>query len=139
MAFPFDIFHAEIIRTVLEGEKERCAAKEEFGTILENLNGPADIEKYDGLVQKAFLHVNAETKLESIGFRVGRQLVEKVSKEAPKLVTELEIVKFICKDFWSSVFGKQVDNLRTNHQVSLNFHFFFHFHTKNYTYTVSGI
>lgn len=37
------------------------------------------------------LQANAETKLESIGFRVGRQLVEKVSKESPKLVTELEV------------------------------------------------
>uniref|UniRef100_A0A1I7U825 Trafficking protein particle complex subunit 6B n=1 Tax=Caenorhabditis tropicalis TaxID=1561998 RepID=A0A1I7U825_9PELO len=116
MAFPFDILHSEIIRTALEGEKERCEAREKFGTIVENLNGPIDIDKYENLVQKAFLHANAETKLESIGYRVGRQLVEKVSKEAPKLVTELEIVKFICKDFWSSVFGKQVDNLRTNHQ-----------------------
>ncbi|VDM81553.1 unnamed protein product [Strongylus vulgaris] len=26
------------------------------------------------------------------------------------------VVKFICKEFWSAVFGKQVDNLRTNHQ-----------------------
>lgn len=116
MAFPFDILHSEIIRTALEGEKERCEAKEQFGTLIENLNGSADIEKYESLVRKAFLHSNAETKLESIGFRVGRQLVEKVSKETPKLVTELEVVKFICKDFWTSVFGKQVDNLRTNHQ-----------------------
>ena len=28
-----------------------------------------------------------------------------------------QIVKFICKEFWSNVFGKQVDNLRTNHAV----------------------
>ena len=25
-------------------------------------------------------------------------------------------MKFICKDFWSIVFKKQIDNLRTNHQ-----------------------
>ena len=25
-------------------------------------------------------------------------------------------MKFICKDFWTSVFRKQIDNLRTNHQ-----------------------
>ena len=25
-------------------------------------------------------------------------------------------MKAICKDFWSAVFKKQVDNLRTNHQ-----------------------
>lgn len=27
-------------------------------------------------------------------------------------------MKFICKDFWTSVFRKQIDNLRTNHQVT---------------------
>lgn len=25
-------------------------------------------------------------------------------------------MKAVCKDFWSAVFKKQVDNLRTNHQ-----------------------
>lgn len=30
-------------------------------------------------------------------------------------------MKFICKDFWTCVFKKQIDNLRTNHQVRLNF------------------
>uniref|UniRef100_A0A8D2PW39 Trafficking protein particle complex 6B n=1 Tax=Zosterops lateralis melanops TaxID=1220523 RepID=A0A8D2PW39_ZOSLA len=29
---------------------------------------------------------------------------------------ELDIMKFICKDFWTTVFKKQIDNLRTNHQ-----------------------
>ena len=27
-------------------------------------------------------------------------------------------MKFICKDFWTCLFKKQIDNLRTNHQVS---------------------
>ncbi|CAI5449965.1 unnamed protein product [Caenorhabditis angaria] len=113
MAFPFDILHAELIRTALESEKQRSAAKSEFHEVFNGLN-LEHIE--DGLIQKAFLHTNAETKLETIGFRVGRSLVEKVARDSPKLVTELEIVKFICKEFWVSVFGKQVDNLRTNHQ-----------------------
>lgn len=25
-------------------------------------------------------------------------------------------MKFICTDFWMSIFKKQIDNLRTNHQ-----------------------
>ncbi|KAK5966083.1 Trafficking protein particle complex subunit 6B, partial [Trichostrongylus colubriformis] len=51
-----------------------------------------------------------------MGYRVGYVMAERVSKDAPKLLTELEVVKFICKEFWSAMFGKQVDNLRTNHQ-----------------------
>uniref|UniRef100_A0AC34QIC1 Trafficking protein particle complex subunit 6B n=1 Tax=Panagrolaimus sp. JU765 TaxID=591449 RepID=A0AC34QIC1_9BILA len=59
---------------------------------------------------------NAETRLESLGFRVGYSLVEKLSKDLPRFTTELEMMKFICKEFWTKAFGKQVDNLRTNHQ-----------------------
>lgn len=28
-------------------------------------------------------------------------------------------MKFLCKEFWTAAFGRQVDNLRTNHQVML--------------------
>lgn len=28
----------------------------------------------------------------------------------------LDIIKFICKDFWIAVFQKQIDNLKTNHR-----------------------
>ena len=27
----------------------------------------------------------------------------------------LDVVKFICKEFWTAAFRKQVDNLKTNH------------------------
>ena len=30
----------------------------------------------------------------------------------------LEVIKFICKEFWAELFQKQVDNLKTNHRVS---------------------
>ncbi|XP_033115833.1 trafficking protein particle complex subunit 6b-like [Anneissia japonica] len=56
------------------------------------------------------------TKLEAMGYRVGQSLIERVLKEAPRFKDELDVMKFICKDFWSSIFKKQVDNLRTNHQ-----------------------
>lgn len=29
---------------------------------------------------------------------------------------ELDMMKFICTDFWSAMYKKQIDNLRTNHQ-----------------------
>lgn len=34
----------------------------------------------------------------------------------PRFKDELETLKFICTDFWSAVYRKQIDNLRTNHQ-----------------------
>jgi len=58
----------------------------------------------------------ALANLELIGFNAGYRLIEKLTKESPKFKDELDLMKFICKDFWMSVFRKQIDNLRTNHQ-----------------------
>ncbi|EGW00335.1 Trafficking protein particle complex subunit 6B [Cricetulus griseus] len=38
------------------------------------------------------------------------------TKDTARFKDELDIMKFICKDFWTTVFKKQIDNLRTNHQ-----------------------
>ena len=43
--------------------------------------------------------------------------VFRFTKDCTRFKDELDTMKFICKDFWNSVFKKQVDNLRTNHQV----------------------
>ena len=44
----------------------------------------------------------------SLGFRVGYQLVERHAAGRPRLGDSLDIVKFVCKDLWTDVFGKQV-------------------------------
>ncbi|XP_076912645.1 uncharacterized protein LOC143571016 [Bidens hawaiensis] len=36
--------------------------------------------------------------------------------ERPRFSDHLEAIKFICKDFWSELFKKQIDNLKTNHR-----------------------
>lgn len=54
--------------------------------------------------------------LEQLGFSVGQRLVERFTKDSPRFKDELEIMKYICKDFWTAVYKKQIDNLRTNHQ-----------------------
>ncbi|CAL8252947.1 unnamed protein product [Arctogadus glacialis] len=56
------------------------------------------------------------TKLEAMGFRVGQGLIERFTKETPRFKDELDVMKFICKDLWTCLFKKQIDNLRTNHQ-----------------------
>lgn len=33
-----------------------------------------------------------------------------------KFSSTLEVVKFLCKDLWGAMFGKQVDKLQTNHK-----------------------
>jgi len=61
----------------------------------------------------------APAALEAIGFRVGRQLAERYSRDKARLGDTLEVIKFLCKDFWLALFKKQVDNLKTNHRVRL--------------------
>ena len=41
-----------------------------------------------------------------------------MTRDSPSFKDELDMMKFICKDFWTQVFRKQIDNLRTNHQVN---------------------
>ncbi|EGF83222.1 hypothetical protein BATDEDRAFT_85814 [Batrachochytrium dendrobatidis JAM81] len=58
----------------------------------------------------------AYSKLELLGFRVGHGIAERSTKDRPRFVDTLDIIKFICKEMWISVFKKQVDNLKTNHR-----------------------
>lgn len=44
-------------------------------------------------------------------------LLKRFTKDWPAFKDDLDIMKFLCKDFWSGIFKKQIDNLRTNHQV----------------------
>ena len=57
-----------------------------------------------------------QVALDAVGDRVGRQLAERYTRERAPMVEPLEVMKFICKDFWAEVFHKGVDNLRTNHR-----------------------
>lgn len=42
------------------------------------------------------------------GFRVGRQLAERYTANRARLGEPLEVIKFICKEFWAAAFRKQV-------------------------------
>jgi hypothetical protein len=44
------------------------------------------------------------------------QCLIRLTKEMPRFKDELDTMKFICTDFWSAIYKKQIDNLRTNHQ-----------------------
>ncbi len=72
------------------------------------------------------LEIGRETSrstLDQIGYRIGYSLIEKYSsftrltQHRSRFVDTLDIIKFICKEFWIYCFRKQVDNLKTNHRV----------------------
>ncbi|KAL8701387.1 MAG: hypothetical protein Q9224_000531 [Gallowayella concinna] len=52
-------------------------------------------------------------KLDGLGYRVGQGLVE---RDRPRFTDTLDMIKFLCKDIWTLVFRKQIDNLKTNHR-----------------------
>ncbi|KAI9757846.1 MAG: SUMO ligase siz1 [Chaenotheca gracillima] len=55
-------------------------------------------------------------RLEMLGYRVGQGLVERFSRDRPRFTDTLDMIKFLCKDLWTLVFRKQIDNLKTNHR-----------------------
>ncbi|EED12524.1 BET3 family protein [Talaromyces stipitatus ATCC 10500] len=55
-------------------------------------------------------------RLEMLGYRVGQGLAERFSRDRPRFTDNLDVIKFICKDLWTILFRKQVDNLKTNHR-----------------------
>ncbi|KAI1844963.1 hypothetical protein JX265_009591 [Neoarthrinium moseri] len=55
-------------------------------------------------------------RLETLGYRVGLGLVERFSRDRPRFNDTLDVIKFLCKDLWTLVFRKQIDNLKTNHR-----------------------
>ncbi|XP_014092395.1 trafficking protein particle complex subunit 6b [Bactrocera oleae] len=57
---------------------------------------------------------NDFSSLEYIGFNTGYRLIERLTRDVPRFKDELETMKFICTDFWTLIYKKQVDNLRTN-------------------------
>ncbi|EON66645.1 hypothetical protein W97_05891 [Coniosporium apollinis CBS 100218] len=55
-------------------------------------------------------------RLEMLGYRVGLGVVERFSRDKPRFNDTLDVIKFLCKDLWTLVFRKQIDNLKTNHR-----------------------
>lgn len=43
----------------------------------------------------------------------------RLCRDRPLFTETLDVIKFICKDIWAACWDKQVDNLRTNHRVSM--------------------
>eukprot|EP00611_Tribonema_gayanum_P009522 TRINITY_DN19322_c0_g1_i1.p1 TRINITY_DN19322_c0_g1~~TRINITY_DN19322_c0_g1_i1.p1 ORF type:complete len:166 (-),score=38.46 TRINITY_DN19322_c0_g1_i1:72-569(-) len=62
------------------------------------------------------VHHSAIARLESLGWDVGCRLTERLCQTKLLSGEPLEAVKFICKDFWTEVFRKQIDKLQTDHR-----------------------
>ncbi|KAG2221262.1 hypothetical protein INT45_012383 [Circinella minor] len=79
------------------------------------------IEMVDTICRTTVVESEADSeamfyKLDSLGYAVGQRMVERFTKDRPRFADTLDVVKFICKDLWSIMFKKQIDNLKTNHR-----------------------
>ena len=89
---PFELLHLELVTSSLSGRGDDDSGGAPLGLSL------------------------SASDLELLGFNAGFRLIERLTRESPKFKDELDLMKFVCKDFWGAVFRKQVDNLRTSHQ-----------------------
>lgn len=103
---------------------KKDAQRDSFGAVA---SAPGDDEE-EGL----------RARLEAIGLHVGANITDRCASYIvmqSRTYTDhlrlchgragfadtLDVVKFICKELWSTCWDKQVDNLRTNHRVRFPF------------------
>ena len=48
---------------------------------------------------------------------LGNIFADRFSRDRPRFTDTLDVIKFLCKDMWTLLFKKQIDNLKTNHRV----------------------
>uniref|UniRef100_A0A7S2VFP3 Trafficking protein particle complex subunit 6B n=1 Tax=Entomoneis paludosa TaxID=265537 RepID=A0A7S2VFP3_9STRA len=109
--------------------KDSCTPKTSDGGSKQQQ--PPQSENQDANNEEESLTVAAEmaaAKLERIGFAVGYRLTERLAQNktwnavpnqdtaAAVAAQQLEAVKFLCKEVWMDLFGKQIDKLQTNHR-----------------------
>lgn len=72
------------------------------------------LHEYPNMVPVSDENVFFRTEL--YGFHVGRSLAEVISRDSVRLTSQLDGLKFICKDLWNALYSKPIDNLKTNHR-----------------------
>lgn len=64
---------------------------------------------------------DATIRVEKCGYNLGLRLAEVLMYKSSvtvnsRIVDILDIMKFVCRDVWRCLYGKQMDSLRTNHR-----------------------
>ncbi|GAB5358716.1 hypothetical protein AAMO2058_000482500 [Amorphochlora amoebiformis] len=54
-------------------------------------------------------------KMEDMGLHIGSRLAERYTGQLLRMTEQLDIIKFVCKEFWIEIFHKQADKLQTNY------------------------
>ena len=105
---PFELLHLELVSQIIYNQVTQHSTlwMRNISNFLSQVKSE-DLKSGDS---------TASSKLELLGYNTGYRFIERLARDYPKFKDELDLLKFICKDFWVAVFRKQIDNLRTNHQ-----------------------
>jgi len=63
-----------------------------------------------------FPQEEAFSKLELLGYIIGKRYIERLTKDRERFIDTLDIMKFICREFWTELFRKAIDKLQTNNR-----------------------
>ena len=80
---PFELLHLELVSQVIHADHEEAL------TMVTRTGGP---------------EASPTSRLELLGLNTGYRFIERLAKDYPKFKDELDLLKFICKDFWVAVF-----------------------------------
>eukprot|EP00700_Malawimonas_jakobiformis_P002762 EC724900.1.p1 GENE.EC724900.1~~EC724900.1.p1 ORF type:complete len:160 (+),score=16.23 EC724900.1:63-542(+) len=62
----------------------------------------------------------AATYVEQIAFVCGQKFLER-SCDKKRILNQTELIKYVCREFWTEVYSKQMDQLRRNLQQEGNY------------------
>lgn len=78
-------------------------------------SGQEEVETAMSTITQGVLRTK-EKDIKRMGVEVGRRVVQSHSHEHVWLRDQKEQLRYICKDFWTYVFGKPIDRLQTNNK-----------------------
>lgn len=146
-----DYFLIEAVNTLRESTRVATQRQKQLeedmvkANALQSSTARDSVQNKDGAEDEVL-----RARLETLGTHVGANLVERcvslsfnfakdelsyarLVRDRPRFVDTLDSVKFVCKDVWTVVWDKQVDNLRTNHRV-----IFHHAHDRDQSDYMTG-
>lgn len=103
-------------KRVMDEEEERDAVFYRLETLGYRV-GQGLVERYVALYLSGSSYREAILAFSHDGGLIIMCVGCRFSRDRPRFNDTLDVIKFICKDLWTLVFRKQVDNLKTNHRV----------------------
>lgn len=56
----------------------------------------------------------AAARLELLGLQIGKRLAERLTRDKGRFATDVEAVRFVCKEFWQEMAGHTANGLHRN-------------------------